>query len=192
MRRVRGAGRRDWGAAGFSLVEVTVAIGIFAFVVVGVLGLLPAGMKMQAESAQETRALLIAQEMFSAVRAAPSITNVILRDGPAQAQRNNQVVDLSSGPVVVGFPSQTTVPFGLWHPQRGNDPDKVWEQGQLEAWAVGNGISTLARLSATNVPGATNLFEVKVEVRQPASVSLSNSVPSVFSSFITSSGGAAL
>ena len=45
---------------GFSLVEVTIAIGIFAFVIVGILGLLPAGMRLRADSAADTRAVLIA------------------------------------------------------------------------------------------------------------------------------------
>ena len=53
-----------WKSAGFSLVEVTVAIGIFAFVVVGVLGLLPTALRMRAESAQETRAVMIATGAF--------------------------------------------------------------------------------------------------------------------------------
>ena len=99
----------------FSLVEVTIAIGIFAFVVVGVMGLLPAGMRMRADSAAETRGVLITSELMAAVRAAPNLSNVVVRDGPGLAAGNNQVINLTTGnTVVVGFPSQTTVPNFLW------------------------------------------------------------------------------
>lgn len=171
---------------GFSLVEVTVAIGIFAFVIVGILGLLPAGMKLRAESAQETRAVLISQELFSAVRAASTLSNVILRDGPALEARNNEPEDLFRGPVVIGYPSQTTVPFGLFSVRRGGDPDDVWRSGNLPGWAVDNDIATLARLSASNVVGYPNLYQVTVEVRSPASLNLTNSTPSVFTTFVSS------
>jgi type II secretory pathway pseudopilin PulG len=174
------------GAAGFSLVEVTVAIGIFAFVVVGILGLLPAGMKLRAESAQETRAVLIAQELFSAVRTANTLSNVIVRDGPALSARNNEPEDLFRGPVVFGYPSQTTVPFGLFSVRRGGNPDEIWRTGQLPEWAVDNDIATLARLTTTNVPGYANLFQVTVEVRSPASLNLTNSKPSVFTTYVSS------
>jgi len=182
----RGAGSGEGNAAGFSLVEVTVAMGIFAFVVVGILGLFPAGMKLRTESAQETRAVLIGQELFSAVRAASSITNVILRDGPALSPRNNEPENLTQGPVVIGYPSQTTVPYGLFSRRRGFNPDDIWRSGQLPAWAAANDIATLARLSATNVPGFPNLYQVTVEVRAPASLNLTNSKPTVFTSFVSS------
>ena len=68
---------------GFSLVEVTISIGIFAFVIVGIIGMLPAGMRMRAESAAETRGVLISEELFAAVRAATNLSAVEVRDGPA-------------------------------------------------------------------------------------------------------------
>jgi len=183
---IRPAVRGKLRAKGFSLVEVTVAIGIFAFVVVGVLGLLPAGMKLRAESAQETRAVLISQELFSAVRAAPNLAYVLLRDGPGLSARNNEPEDLLAGPVVIGYPSQTTVPYGMFSTRRGFNPDEIWQTGQLPSWAQDNDIATLARLSTEAVPGQPNLYQVTVQVRAPASLSLTNSRPSVFSSFVSS------
>ena len=170
---------------GFSLVEVTVAIGIFAFVVVGVLGLLPVGMRMRAESAAETRGILIAEELFAAVRAAESLTNVIVRDGPALEQRNNQTVNLQNGEaVVVGYPSGSTVPFFLWGGQRSaGTPESAWVQGTMPPGALANGIETLARLSATRIPG-NSLYRVDVEVRAPASAPLVSSRPARFSTVV--------
>jgi hypothetical protein len=172
-------------ARGFSLVEVTIAIGIFAFVIVGIIGMLPAGMRMRAESAAETRGVLISEELFAAVRAATNLSAVEVRDGPALQQRNNQSVDLRSQAVVIGYPSQTTVPFFLWGGDRSvGAPDDAWIRGQLHPGAVGNAIDTLARLSATNVSG--NLYRVTVEVRAPASVPLANTRPAVFSTLVYS------
>jgi len=172
--------------AAFSLVEVAVAIGIFAFVAVGILGLLPTAMKMRAASAQETRATMIAQELFSSILAASSLTNVVVRDGPGLRVNNNQFIDLVNEDVVLGYPPNTTVPYGLWSSDRGNNPDEVWTDGSLPGWAVQNGIQTLARLSATNLPAtwSTNLYKVTCEVRTPASLPLENSRPTVFSTYM--------
>jgi type II secretory pathway pseudopilin PulG len=171
---------------GFSLVEVTVAIGIFAFVVVGVLGLLPVGMRMRSDSAAETRGILIAEELFAAVRAAPSLTNVVVRDGPALEIRNSQSVNIRNGEVVViGYPSGSTVPFFLWGGARdAGSPDSAWVQGVMPPGATTNGIDTLARLSATSL--GANLFRVQVEVRAPASVPLASSRPVRFSTLVRS------
>lgn len=161
---------------GFSLVEVTVAIGIFAFVVVGILGLLPTAMRLRAESAQETRAVLIAQEMFSSVRAAPSIREVVLRDGPGGEQRNNQQLDLTQDSFVVGYPVQTSVPYWLF---RGN-AEAAWKNMPNEALI--NDIQTLARLGKAEQV-APNLYRVTVEVRSPASLPLDKTKPVRFVSY---------
>jgi type II secretory pathway pseudopilin PulG len=169
----------------FSLVEVTIAIGIFAFVVVGVMGLLPAGMRMRADSAAETRGVLIAQELFAAVRAATNLAAVVVRDGPALQYRNNQPVNLKTETVVIGYPSQTTVPYFLWGGSRGaGSPDSAWVQGQMPSGAVANAIETLARLSATNIGGG--LYRVTVEVRAPASIPLANSRAATFTTVVPS------
>ena len=171
----------------FSLVEVTIAIGIFAFVVVGIMGLLPAGMRMRADSAAETRGVLISEELFAAVRAAPNLSNVVVRDGPAMLARNNQTINLMNNVVVIGFPAQTTVPYFLWGGQRAvGSPDSAWVQGIMPPGAVANAIDTLARLSATNVQGYPGLYRVRVEVRAPASIPLANSRPADFSTLIYS------
>jgi len=159
----------------FSLVEVTIAIGIFAFVVVGILGLLPAGMRLRADSAADTRAVLISQELLSSVRASPSLSNVIVRDGP---RKTNVIINLANNePMAVGFPSRTTYPFFLWHSSRAgaSDPDAAWVNGQLPQEAVDNGIDILARVSASLI--TNGLYQVTVQVRSPASQPLTNTRP---------------
>lgn len=55
--------------AGFSLMEITVAIGVIAFGLIAILGLLPVGMKSGREAIDATRTSLIAQDVFNRVRA---------------------------------------------------------------------------------------------------------------------------
>jgi len=182
--REQGAGSGERGVGGFSLVEVTVAIGIFAFVVVGVLGLLPTALKLRAESAQETRAVLIAQELFSSVQTSRGVRAVVMRDGPGLKEGNNvyPAADLVQGSIVIGYPTQTTVPFGMWHESRGNDPDNLWETGNLPGWAKDNDIQTLARLRAYEE--GPNLYRVTCEVRSPANIPLVNSKPALFQTYV--------
>jgi type II secretory pathway pseudopilin PulG len=169
----------------FSLVEVTIAIGIFAFVVVGVMGLLPAGMRMRAESAAETRGVLISEELFAAVRASPSVTNVTFRDGPGLLPRNNRSnINLLNRQVVLGYPAQTTVPYWSFD----QNPGASWTNANASDAEIvrssANAIDTLARLSATSLGGG--LYRVEVQVRAPASIPLANSRPIDFSTIVYS------
>jgi type II secretory pathway pseudopilin PulG len=176
-------GSTERGAAGFSLIEVTVAIGIFAFVAVGILGLLPAALKQRADSSRETRGVLIAEELFASVRAAGGITNIIIRDGPGLQSRNNRTLsNIVTKPAVLGYPAQTTVPF--WSFDR--NPESSWKNaggsdGEV-AESAANEIETLARLSVTNL--TNNLYRVTVETRAPADIPLTNSSPLSFSTLI--------
>lgn len=53
---------------GFSLIEIVVALGVISFALVGIMGLFPAAMKSALESQRETRATLIAQQIYSDLR----------------------------------------------------------------------------------------------------------------------------
>ena len=56
-------------SAGFSLVEVTLALGVAAFCLIAVLGLLPTSLKTQQTSIQQTTANQIISTIFSDLRA---------------------------------------------------------------------------------------------------------------------------
>ena len=55
--------------AGFSLVEVVLALGVIAFAITGIMGLFPVAMRTALESQRETRATLIARKIFSDLEA---------------------------------------------------------------------------------------------------------------------------
>ena len=168
----------------FSLVEVTIAIGIFAFVIVGVMGLLPAGMRMRADAAADTSGVLISEELFAAVRAAPNLTNVVVRDGPGLRPGNNRTINLLNGQSVLGYPSQTTVPYWSFDRSPGSSWTNAGGSDAEVAQSAANAIDTLTRLTATNLGGG--LYRVNVEVRAPASIPLTNSRSSLFSTLIYS------
>jgi type II secretory pathway pseudopilin PulG len=165
---------------GFSLVEVTVAIGIFAFVAIGILGLLPAALRLRAESAQETRAAMIAEEMLGAVTSGSSLTNILIRQGPglndAGEYKPPLNLTLDANTYVFGYPSQTTIPNWRYR----DNPDSVWNNGTTEG--AGNSITTLARISSTTA--GPKMRRVMVEVRSPATLPLKSSRPTTFSTLV--------
>ncbi len=57
--------------AGFSLIEVTIALGVVAFALLTVLGLLPIGLSILSGAATQTGAANIAKEMSSEVQQIP-------------------------------------------------------------------------------------------------------------------------
>lgn len=173
---------------GFSLVEVTVALGIFAFVAVGILGLLPAALKSSETSSTETRAVMIAEELISSVRAAPSLTEVVIRDGPAGELRNNQEANLAAGDILLlGYVAQTSVPLFLWGGDRNvGDPRQAWETGVMPQGALDNLITTMALISARPVPNQVGLYQLDVQVRPASGLALERDMPVSFSTYVYS------
>jgi len=72
---------------GFSFIEVVLALGVIAFALVGIMGLFPVAMKSAQESQRETRATLIAQQIFSDLRVA-SGTDRFVVSGPGSNDTN--------------------------------------------------------------------------------------------------------
>jgi len=166
---------------GFSLVEVTVAIGLFAFVMVGILGLFPTANKMRADSALETRAVMIAQQLFSYVESADvtnssgvprfSPTRVAVRDGPGFEVKNTRtnINLLSPGGVVLGYQNRSSMPYYFF----GTTNAEAWTNmpSAVEGSATttaDNEITTLARVFAEPTSGTCHQYRVTVEVRSPA------------------------
>lgn len=75
------------GRAAFSLVELTLALGVAAFCLVAVLGLLPTSLKTQQASIQQTTANQILSTIFAALRAdvrlPPGLANKVCGDDPS-------------------------------------------------------------------------------------------------------------
>ena len=88
-------------ARGFSLVEVVLALGVIAFALVGIMGLFPVAMKSAQESQRETRATLIAQQIFSDLRVSSGANRFVI-SGPA-ANNTNGLSLASPGNIYLAF-----------------------------------------------------------------------------------------
>jgi uncharacterized protein (TIGR02598 family) len=93
---------RDWSA--FSLVEVILALGVAAFCLIAVMGLLPLGLKTQQTSISQTMANSITSEIIGDLRAA------VRARPPAQASRQFEVT-LPSNNGSPWNPTPTTLYF---------------------------------------------------------------------------------
>lgn len=71
---------RRFPLSGFSLVEVVLALGVIAFAIVGIMGLLPVAMRAGQESQRETRAALIARSIYADLQTSDP-TNLLIATG---------------------------------------------------------------------------------------------------------------
>jgi type II secretory pathway pseudopilin PulG len=144
----------------FSIVELTIAIGIFAFVVVGVLGLFPVAIKQRSSAALETRVVLVAQQVFDGIQAANSVSNALSSDYSikwSEAQ-NPSLRDLTAG-LVLGFSDRGTTVNHIFEGTR------AWDTGDVGP--VAQSITTKALVTAVRL--APGLYDVTVKVGYPAS-----------------------
>lgn len=92
---------------GFSLVEVVLALGICAFVLVALLGLFSTGLRAGRESEEQVQAANLASQILATRIAAPSDTNLASFAIPAAAL-TNAFADISpSGGGLVGLDGRT-------------------------------------------------------------------------------------
>ena len=183
----RPAARHSQSAdGGFSLVEVVIAIGLFAFVIVGILGLFPTALRIRTESALDTRSYMIAQQLFASVAAAPNISNVPVRDGPRLVSGATRFTNILTDPFVVGYQARSSMPYFCFN-TNGTAAGLAWTNASgtdaTVAAAAVNDINTMARLSASNVPGTANLYQITVEIRSPATLPLTNTRPVTFTTY---------
>ncbi len=73
---------------------MVLALGVIAFALVGIMGLFPVALKSALESQRETRATLIAQQIFSDLRTMPG-TNRLLVRGPSVANAADLITNFS-------------------------------------------------------------------------------------------------
>jgi uncharacterized protein (TIGR02598 family) len=149
--------------AGFSLVEVTLALGVMAFALVGIMAMFPIAMQAGRESQQETRATFIAQAIFSELSAGTNATNRVLltRIEPA-GNRLTTNVNLAN-------PASFAIMF---------DADGI-PAGQRSVAEFSNSLSSPEWVYATKVSISTNgliagLSRIEVEVTAPAAAPLTN------------------
>lgn len=94
--------RLGWRQAGFSLVEVTLALGVTAFCLLAIFGLLPIGLKNTQASVEQTAANSILSAVAADLRATPATVP------PGQAAVSPQFsIPIPANPVTAAPPTTT-------------------------------------------------------------------------------------
>lgn len=93
----------------FSLVEVTLALGIVTFGLVGVVGVLPTALASGRQSFDQNRAAAIANTIFASFRSQPFnkvcyVDEQLKEDGATPSGNGPLTLDLAAPPVVPGSP----------------------------------------------------------------------------------------
>lgn len=149
-------------SAGFSLVEIVLALSVIAFALVGIMGLFPVAMKSAQESQRETRATLIARQIFSDLRVF-SGTNRLLVRGPS-------VTDTAS--LITNFilANNSTVYLAFDSEGRG-------VTNNLAGSTFSNSVADATFLAAVAVDtntGVSNLSRVQTTIETPAAAPSTN------------------
>jgi type II secretory pathway pseudopilin PulG len=171
---------RYGGSAAFTLIESVVAIGIFAFVIVGIVGLFGSTLQRQRQASFETRAVMISQQILSRIRAAESAANVLVTRGTDTDNLGEQklfhsanLTTSATNTLVFYYKKDGTEISGLLATNNyasdtfsffpDYDPDGSPQD------IVGRARATLT----TNGTGSTNLYRVTIDVSEPANLPLS-------------------
>lgn len=141
---------------GFSLIEVTLALGVIAFALVAIMGLFPVAMKSATESQRETRATFIAQSIFADLGSGMSTTNTFIAIGTNFQQPAGRLsVNLATNGTNFLLFSEEGVPMGT----------------VTDAQFLGS-VSTVgtaygAKVMVNQLPVFTNRSRVEVQVEAP-------------------------
>jgi type II secretory pathway pseudopilin PulG len=156
--------------AGFTLVESVVAIGIFAFVIVGMIGMLGTSLDRQKQSEFDTRAVLIAQQTIARIRAADAPSAVTFTRGEAKGTGEKLFAthDFTSSPNIVfsysrdGTANQAILSEADWLGSSLNPQSQMEEQDRVN--------QLTKALVTLQDPDNDGLYELTVEVTEPGNL----------------------
>ncbi len=157
------------GRDGFSLVEVALATGLFAFVIVGIIAMFPAGMKQQSFSAMENVAVNASRQVLAAAAVATNASEILMMTGGGTGKVAR---DLVASPLVLGYAA------GEMAPERdfGGGGSSVWQSGTTE------NVHVLVRASLE--PRADGIHVLRVEASSPAAAPLTNRRVETFTTLV--------
>lgn len=131
---------------GFSLVEVVIAIGIFGFAAVTILGLLGGLLTSSRESWQDTRAAQIARQILIDLQPLPGTTTGYLIAG-----------ENAEGKTPVELAASSGITLSAWYCMEGSP---IGESDPQTTFA--------ATIELQPLPGRSNLHQVRIDIRPTA------------------------
>jgi type II secretory pathway pseudopilin PulG len=135
------------------------ALGVIAFALVGIMGLFPVAMKTAQESQRETRATLIAQQIFSDLRVA-SGTNRFVISGPSVSNTN-------------GLSLANATNLYLAYDTNGSPMASISASDFFNSYGDVSA-SLLANVTVDTNTGTSNLSRVQATIEAPAAVPSAN------------------
>jgi type II secretory pathway pseudopilin PulG len=159
-----------WRKKAFSLVEVVIAIGIFSFVIVGIIGVFPMGLKARSESSLEARGALMARQIFESIQTKGSLENVSINTGilnKDSTKGNFRIVNFK--PPSGGPPTEVTLGYSV----DGITPNHLFDNGSI-AWSGTDlgppeqTITTKLRVKSELVE--RDLYNVTITIGYPANL----------------------
>lgn len=142
----------------FSLIEIILALGVIAFAIVGIMGLFPVAMKSAQESQRETRATLIAQQIFSDLRTGTGTNRFVITGSSVNSTSTISLANQGAS-VVLSFDSAGAV--------LGTNSPSSFTNGVPNA-------AFLAQVSVSTNTGVPNLSQVQTTVEAPAAAASTN------------------
>lgn len=155
MKKMREARRGD---GGFSLVEVVVAVGLFAFAIVGIIGMFPIGMRQHSRSGNEFNAVQAVQWVMSQIDVATNVAG-------ASPYMSNAVTSTVLGAAALNPTNFYTVGAS------------AWSNGVTDA-----NTGTLVRMQSQPLGGS--LYQVTLEISYPAAATISNRQVETFTTLV--------
>lgn len=152
---------------GFSLIEVVLAIGIFAFAAVAIVALLGQGMKTSGEARLESVAALLSGKVNSTLRASSAWSNPT--DDAKAFTQSNTISQIAAGTV---SPAQATIYYSMALSNvSATHPDRMFAMKvRIEPFTAANFSAADADVNAAlgSLPAAKNTVLLNVEVSYPA------------------------
>lgn len=169
-------------ARGFSLVEVVLAIGIFAFAALAIVAMLGQGMKTSRDARLESVAALLSGKVNSTLRASSAW-------GAPTSDATNFTGGNSLTDIAGGSPATSTNYYNISLSNvSASDPDRQFVMAvRIEPFTAANFSSTNSEVNAAldSIPAAENTVLLNIEVSYPALAPEANRSKRNFSSIIT-------
>jgi len=107
--------------AGFSLTETVIALGLFAFAILGVLALIPVGMQSARSVVNESTVVNLSEAFFGAWQVAPTNASTFPIPGmfpPSSPNPQPGLIDEAAVPLAAGRGTRFFLDDGTWTPDR--------------------------------------------------------------------------